>query len=170
MSEGIVEQQTDKISVLFVCLGNICRSPLAEGIFRHHVEEAGLTDRFTIDSAGTSSYHVGDPPDHRTSAVAVARGIALTSRARQLLAADLDQFDYVIVMDEENRAAVKRLARERATKAVVHMMREFDSEARDDLDVPDPYYGGERGFENVHDIVERSSRRFLEHLRARHDL
>jgi protein-tyrosine phosphatase len=165
-----VKQQTDKISVLFVCLGNICRSPLAEGVFKHHVEEAGLTDRFEIDSAGTSSYHAGDSPDPRTTTVARARGIELRGESRQITTDDLARFDYVIVMDEENRAAVKRLAREKSPKAVVHMLREFDPEAHGDLDVPDPYYGGERGFESVHDIVDRAARAFLEHVRTRHRL
>jgi protein-tyrosine phosphatase len=170
LNKGIVKQQTDKLGVLFVCLGNICRSPLAEGLFRHHVEAAGLGDRFNVDSAGTSSYHIGDLPDHRTATVARARGIELTSKARQILSEDLDTFDYVIVMDEENRAAVKKLAREKAPKAIVYMLREFDPEAHGDLDVPDPYFGGERGFEMVHDMVDRSSVRLLEHLRERHSL
>jgi protein-tyrosine phosphatase len=165
-----VKQQTDKLGVLFVCLGNICRSPLAEGVFRHHVEEAGLKDFFDIDSAGTSSYHAGDSPDPRTTTVARARGIDLRGESRQITTRDLDRFDYVIVMDDENRAAVKRLAREKSPKAVVHMLREFDPEAHGDLDVPDPYYGGERGFESVHDMVDRATRTLLEHLRTRHGL
>lgn len=158
------------VRVLFVCLGNICRSPLAEGIFRHHVEAAGLTGRFDIDSAGTSSYHAGDPPDPRTSAVARRRGIALAGQSRQLTVADLERFDYVVVMDEENLKAVKRLTREKAPKAKVHLLREFDPESNGDLDVPDPYYGGERGFEDVHDMVERASAAFLRHLRAGHEI
>lgn len=165
-----MKQQADKLGVLFVCLGNICRSPLAEGLFRHHVEEAGLSDRFNIDSAGTSSYHAGDAPDHRTTAVARVRGVELAGRSRQLLVDDLDRFDYVVVMDQENRAAVKRLATERAPKATVHLLREFDPESKGELEVPDPYYGGERGFEDVHDMVERSTRALLEHLRTRHAL
>ena len=165
-----MKQQTDKLGVLFVCLGNICRSPLAEGVFRHHVEEAGMNDRFDIDSAGTSSYHTGDSPDSRTTAVARARGIALRGASRQITTGDLARFDYVIVMDEENRAAVKRLAREKSPRAVVHMLREFDPEAHGDLDVPDPYYGGERGFESVHDMVDRATRTLLGHLRERHGL
>lgn len=165
-----MKDKTDKLGVLFVCLGNICRSPLAEGIFRNHVNAAGLAEHFNIDSAGTSSYHAGSPPDPRTSSVARARGIELTGQSRQLIFADLERFDYVIVMDEENRTAVTRLTRETAPKALVHMLREFDSESNGDLEVPDPYYGGERGFENVHDMVERASRALLEHMRARHEL
>jgi protein-tyrosine phosphatase len=162
--------ESDKLHVLFVCLGNICRSPLAEGVFRHLVSEAGLEDRFVIDSAGTSSYHEGDPPDSRASAVAHARGIQLTGRARQLKRTDLDRFDYVILMDAENRQAAERLARRDAPRAVMQLLREFDPHADGDLDVPDPYYGGPRGFEKVHDIVERSCRGLLEQLRRNHSL
>lgn len=150
------------IRVLFVCLGNICRSPLAEGVFRHLVDRAGLADRFEIDSAGTSGYHIGDPPDPRTTRVAEARGVPLTSRARQIGRADLDAFDYVIVMDAENLSAVRRLATQSA--AEVRMLREFDPEA-EELDVPDPYFGGERGFETVHDIVEAGCAGLLQHIR-----
>ena len=168
--EAIVTMESDKLQVLFVCLGNICRSPLAEGVFRHLVRQDGLEGRFAIDSAGTSSYHEGDPPDSRASAVAQARGIQLSGQARQLTHSDLQRFDYVIVMDAENRQAVERLARQKAPRAEVHLLREFDSDAAGDLDVPDPYYGGPRGFENVHDIVERSCRGLLEQLRRSHSL
>lgn len=160
----------DKLSVLFVCLGNICRSPLAEGVFRHLVREAGFESRFVIDSAGTSSYHAGDPPDQRTTAVAHARGVKLTGASRQLLSQDLHTFDYLIVMDEDNLAEVRRMAGKQAPRAAVHLLREFDREANGDLNVPDPYYGGPRGFENVHDIVERSCTALLAHVRAQHSL
>ena len=159
-----------KLKVLFVCMGNICRSPLAEGVFRHQVRAAGLADRFDIDSAGTASYHIGDPPDQRTTSVARARGIELTGRARQIKALDLRDFDYVLVMDAQNMARVQQLARSTKPTAEVRMLRDFDEEAEDDLDVPDPYYGGPRGFEDVHDIVERACARLLEHIRAQHDL
>jgi protein-tyrosine phosphatase len=160
----------DKLRILFVCLGNICRSPLAEGIFDHLVREAGLSKRFYIDSAGTAAYHVGDPPDERTCAVARARGINLRSRGRQIAKSDLQQFDYIIAMDSDNRAGIERLAARATPHAVIRMLREFDPEAEDDRDVPDPYYGGTRGFENVHDIVERSCRALLDYLRSKHDL
>lgn len=158
-----------KIRVLFVCMGNICRSPLAEGVFRHLVKEASLGDRFEIDSAGTSSYHTGDPPDSRTTAVAKRRGITLTGQSRQVEPADLQQFDYVLVMDGENHAAVQRLTKAGAARAAIHRLREFDPDD-DDLDVPDPYYGGPDGFENVHDTVERACRAFLDHVRAERGL
>ena len=159
-----------KLKVLFVCLGNICRSPLAEGVFRYHVERAGLADRFEIDSAGTSAYHIGDPPDERTTRVARMRGIVLNSRARQITPADLSSFDYVVVMDRQNLANVERLAKTAAATAEVVMLRDFDQEARGDRDVPDPYYGGPRGFEDVHDIIEHSCTALLQHIRQVHQL
>ena len=147
---------SDHVSVVFVCLGNICRSPLAEGVFRHLVQQRGLAQRFEIDSAGTSAYHEGDPPDERSAAVARRRGIELNGRSRPLSRADLERFDYVIVMDEENQRAVARLAAGRHGRAVVRRLREFDPDSLDDFDVPDPYYGGATGFERVHDMVERA--------------
>lgn len=161
---------SEKLRVLFVCMGNICRSPLAEGVFRHFVQRAGLNDNFEIDSAGTSSYHVGEPPDARSAAVARQRGIMLTGKARAISATDLGHFDYVIVMDDENLSRVQRLAAKRPGRAHVHLLREFDAEAQGDLAVPDPYYGGAHGFEDVHDIVERSCTALLTHLRERHNL
>jgi protein-tyrosine phosphatase len=158
------------ISVLFVCLGNICRSPLAEAIFRSVVEEEGLGDRFHIDSAGTSGYHDGDPPDRRTTAVAAQRGVRVAGASRQITPGDLDAFDYLIVMDQANREGVERLTRRASDPPPVRLLREFDPEADGDLEVPDPYYGGPGGFENVHDLVERSARGLLDHLRERHDL
>ena len=155
---------------MFVCLGNICRSPLAEGVFRHQVAAAGLTEHFIIDSAGTSSWHIGDPPDARTTAVARARGVQLSGAARQVVLKDLSNFDYVLLMDEENLINVRRIAKGKSTSAEVKLLREFDPEAFGDFDVPDPYYGGPRGFELVHDIVERSCAALLEHIRTQHQL
>jgi protein-tyrosine phosphatase len=155
------------VRVLFVCLGNICRSPLAEGVFRHVVEAAGLGDRFEIDSAGTSSYHIGSAPDERTTAVARRRGVMLEHAARQINAGDLDHYDYVIVMDRSNHSRVEALAeRSGAGSAEVVLLRQWDPEARGDLEVPDPYFGGPDGFEHVHDMVERACRGLLAHIRA----
>jgi|SRR5690606_415294 len=151
-----------QISVLFVCLGNICRSPLAESVFRHLVREAGVEDRFVIDSAGTSDYHAGDPPDSRSVATARARGVEVTGTSRQLRPEDLRTFDYVIVMDGSNLAEVRRLHERTGGYSRVHLLREWDPEGGGD--VPDPYYGGARGFDDVHDIVERSARALLEDL------
>lgn len=158
------------ISVLFVCLGNICRSPLAEAIFRSVVEDAGLQDRFRIDSAGTSGYHDGDPPDRRTTAVAERRGVRVGGTSRQVTGADLETFDHLIVMDQENYDSVERLAARRGSSPDIRLFREFDPEAGGETDVPDPYFGGPDGFENVHDLVERSARGLLHHLREQHGL
>jgi protein-tyrosine phosphatase len=158
------EKKEKRVSVLFVCHGNICRSPLAEGVFRHLAQQRGLSQRFEIDSAGVSSYHEGDPPDSRSAAVARQRGIELTGASRPLRAADLDRFDYVIVMDSPNLEAVERLARQTKPLSAVRLMREFDADADGDLNVPDPYYGGTRGFEDVHDIVERACSGLLDEI------
>ncbi|HEX2080744.1 MAG TPA: low molecular weight protein-tyrosine-phosphatase [Longimicrobium sp.] len=159
----------DPIRVLFVCLGNICRSPLAEAVFRHQVRERGLADRFEIDSAGTSGYHRGSPPDRRSAETARRRGIELAGRSRSVTANDLRRFDYVIAMDAENEAALRDLLRASGGSCRVHRLREWDPEPGDG-DVPDPYYGGPRGFEDVHDIVERASAAFLEHVVREHGL
>jgi len=160
-----------KTAVLFVCLGNICRSPLAEAVFRKQVKEAGLEDRFVVDSAGTSSYHEGEGPDPRTVKVARARGVEMTGRARQIRREDAKRFDYIIAMDESNLRDVQRIVAEAGVHSPrVMRLREFDPEAGGDLDVPDPYYGGPRGFENVHDIVERSCAALLEHIIAERGL
>ena len=153
-----------EIGVLFVCMGNICRSPLAEGVFRDLVERAGLADRFEIDSAGIGDWHAGELPDSRTRAVAQRRGLALTSRARQVAMSDLDRFDFVIAMDAENIRGLERLRAEASPRTEVRRLREFDPDA-DSLDVPDPYYGGDDGFERVHDMVERACIGLLRHIR-----
>lgn len=158
------------ISVLFICLGNICRSPLAEGVFQGLVREAGLESSFRIDSAGTSDYHEGNPPDPRTIEVAARRGIELSSRSRPITLADFDDFDYLIVMDESNLHNVKKLEERASGRAAIHRMREFDPEADGDLDLPDPYFGGEEGFVLVQEIVERAAAGLLDHLREVHGL
>ena len=152
-----------RIRILFVCMGNICRSPLAESIFAHLARERGVEDRFEVASAGTSAYHAGDPPDRRSVATARARGVTVSGTSRQLNARDLHDFDYVIVMDAENRSAVDRLRATDGGSARIHRLREWDP-AKSGLDVPDPYFGGGRGFDDVHDIVERSCAALLEDL------
>ena len=152
-------------SVLFVCLGNICRSPLAEGIFKHLVDGDGLTDEFVIDSAGTGAWHVGESADGRMMVVAERNGITLTSRARQVTAEDLDHFDYVIAMDRSNLEDLQRMVDLSGADVSLHLLREFDPE-NDGDEVPDPYYGGSTGFEHVYKIVHRSCQAFLEHLKA----
>jgi protein-tyrosine phosphatase len=156
----------NKVRIVFVCMGNICRSPLAENVFRHLVRDRGLLDRFEIDSAGMTAYHEGEPPDARTAEVARRRGIEMSGNSRPFKRQDLEQFDYIIVMDRENRAGVDRLQRGNHSQARVHYLREFDPEAEGDLDVPDPYYGGSSGFERVHDMVERSCEQLLDAIVA----
>ena len=169
--QGRCRMSEQRIGVLFVCLGNICRSPLAEAVFRAHVKRAGLEDRFYVDSAGTSAYHEGEEPDPRAKQVARARGVELTGRARQIYEADVHRFDYIVAMDESNRADVQRLvARAGRDSLQVRLLREFDPEAKGDLEVPDPYYGGPEGFELVHDIVERACAGLLAHICAERGL
>jgi protein-tyrosine phosphatase len=160
----------ERIGVLFVCLGNICRSPLAEGVFRRLVEAEGLGDRFDIDSAGTSDYHLGASPDPRTIEEARRRGLVLEHAARQLTSHDLDRFHYVIAMDAGNLGRIERIARQYRGRAELHLLRAFDEDARDDLEVPDPYFGGPDGFADVHDMVERASAGLLEHIRSQYAL
>ena len=159
----------EPIRVLFVCLGNICRSPLAEAVFRHRVEERGWADRFEIDSAGTSGWHRGAPPDSRSAEVARRRGIEVAGASRKVVAADLRRFHYVIAMDEENLDALRELQASAGGTAQLRRLREFEPRAAS-LDVPDPYYGGPRGFEEVHDIVERACAGLLAHIAAEHGL
>ncbi|NNE71111.1 MAG: low molecular weight phosphotyrosine protein phosphatase [Rhodothermales bacterium] len=157
------------ISVLFVCLGNICRSPLAEGVFRDQVERAGLEDRFEIDSAGTGNWHVGQPADKRMQATASRHGVMLTSRGRQFGHADFKDFDHILVMDRSNLHDVLFLDRTEQFTDRVKLFREFDPEP-DDYQVPDPYYGGDDGFETVYAIVERTSEALLASLMAHYGL
>jgi protein-tyrosine phosphatase len=159
----------EPIRVLFVCLGNICRSPLAEAVFRHRVDERGWTERFEIDSAGTSGWHRGAPPDARSAETARRRGIEVAGASRKVVAADLRRFDYVIAMDEENLDALRELQASTGGTAQVRRLREFEPRAAS-LDVPDPYYGGPRGFEDVHDIVDRACAGLLDHIAAEHGL
>jgi protein-tyrosine phosphatase len=154
-----------RTSVLFVCLGNICRSPLAEGIFHHLVDEAGLSERFDVDSAGTGSWHLGELPDARASMVARQHGVELTTRARQLTPEDMQRFDVVIAMDHENLRNIERMADAAGSEARIKLLRAYDSNG-DGEEVPDPYYGGASGFENVYEMVRRSCQVLLEELRA----
>jgi protein-tyrosine phosphatase len=160
----------EPISILFVCLGNICRSPLAEAVFRQVVAEAGLEDRFRIDSAGTSGYHDGESPDPRTAEVAARRGVMVQGSSRRIESADTHDFDYLVAMDGDNRREVERLVDRTGASPGVFLFREFDPEADGALEVPDPYFGGPTGFEDVHDLVERSARGLLSYLVEEHGL
>ena len=152
--------------LLFVCMGNICRSPTAEGVMRHLLAGAGMQDLVSVDSAGTGDWHAGEPPDRRAAAAARARGIPLTGAARQVRAEDFSAFDLILAADRANLADLRLLAPP-GTEHKLRMLREFDPRADpDDLDVPDPYYGGERGFDDVLDLVEAACRGLLAEIRA----
>jgi protein-tyrosine phosphatase len=153
------------VRICFVCLGNICRSPTAEAVMRHLVAEAGLGGSIAIASAGTGDWHVGEPRDRRSQSVGRTRGIPLGGTAQQFTASDFDRFDHVIAMDRSNRDDLVRMARDERDRAKVRLLRSFDPEADKDADVPDPYYGGPHGFENVFDICERACRGLLAHVR-----
>jgi protein-tyrosine phosphatase len=152
--------------VLFVCMGNICRSPTAEGVFRHFVERAGWAGRVMSDSAGTHDYHVGDPPDARAQKAAARRGYDLSMlRGRQVSRRDFVEFDYVLAMDEANLRLLERLCPQEHT-GKLRLFMEFSADPAVS-EVPDPYYGTTEGFERVLDLVEQASSGLLEHLRDR---
>ena len=152
------------ISILFVCMGNICRSPTAEGVFRHHVSVAGLDVCIEVDSAGTHAYHVGEPPDRRARAAAERRGISLADiRARRVHPDDFERFSYIIAMDQDNLAMLEEQS-EPAHREKLRLFLEFSSGP--ETEVPDPYYGGATGFERVLDLVEDASRGLLSELRS----
>ena len=150
--------------ICFVCLGNIVRSPFAENLFRHLAEEIGVEQKYQVDSAGTSAYHVGEEPDPRMRQVAAQHGFHYTGRARQFEQDDFENFDVIIAMDETNRRNLLRMARTPEHKTKVRMMRQFDPNGSASDPVPDPYYGGIDGFEKVYRILERSIKGLLENL------
>jgi len=166
----------DRFHVLFVCLGNICRSPTAEAIMLARVSEAGLTGKVVIDSAGTGRWHVGSPPDERSRAEARRRGIEMTSTARQVHIGDFEYFDLLLAMDSSNFADLADLALDDTHRAKVGLFRSYDpalagidptdpaSSSR--LDVPDPYYGGPSGFADVFELLDDACRGLLGHLTA----
>ncbi len=155
--------------MLFVCLGNICRSPLAEGIFAAQVSEAGLSDHFDIDSAGTGSWHAGQLPDARMRETARGHGTTLVSRARQFVPGDFSEFDHILVMDRSNQSDVLASPGAESGADRVQLFRDYDPEPGDGQ-VPDPYYGGSEGFETVYSMVERTSSRLLAELTEQYDL
>jgi protein-tyrosine phosphatase len=151
--------------ICFVCMGNICRSPTAEGVFRKLAADAQLDNRLTIDSAGTGGWHAGELPDSRSRAAAKRRGYDLNHRARKFTADDLDRFDLILVMDRDNYDNVQRLARDRTHVPTIRLMRTFERGAAEGAEVPDPYSGETDGFEEVLDICERACAGLLEHVR-----
>jgi len=155
------------VRLLFVCMGNICRSPTAEGVMRGLLREQALEDAVEVDSAGTGAWHTGDPPDARATAAARARGVTLAGAARQITAADFSTYDLVLAADRLNLGDLRAVMPADAT-AEVQLLRAFDpaSDGAPDLDVPDPYYGGDDGFEHVLDLVDAACRGLLDQLRA----
>lgn len=153
----------DPYKVVFVCLGNICRSPTAEGIFIHKVQERGLDLFFYIDSAGTAAYHVGEPANSKSQTTANKYGVRLPSRARKFEYADFEEFDLILPMDSSNKYNLTSLDRKNRFVDKIYMMREFDPQ-KGDGEVPDPYYGGMQGFDNVYHILERSCETLLDQL------
>lgn len=154
------------IRVLFVCMGNICRSPTAEIVFRHLVAEAGLEDAYSIDSAGTIGYHRGNPPDPRMAATLEARGYRISGRSRPIKRRDLDHFDLILVADQENLADVRALAKTDEQLARIRLLTDYAVEVEADH-IPDPYHGGRAGFEKVADLVEDTCAGLLEATRPR---
>lgn len=152
------------VRVCFVCLGNICRSPTAEGIFLAQVEAAGLADRIAVDSAGTGAWHAGEAADPRSAAAARRRGVRLVSRARRFEAHDFERFDWIVAMDASNRDDLRALAPDAAAAARVHLLRSFDATAPPEADVPDPYYGGPGGFDDVFALCEAACAGLLEQI------
>ena len=141
--------------ILFVCLGNICRSPAAEGIFNHKIKERDLEKLFVVDSAGTGSWHVGNLPDKRMRATALSRGIELTSRSRKIDESDLYEFDHILVMDNDNLEAVKSLIKDHKNpiNSKIKLILSYSKNSQLD-EVPDPYYGGQNGFDKVIDLLD----------------
>lgn len=158
------------VRVCIVCLGNICRSPTAEGTLRHVAEREGLAHAITAESRGTGDWHVGEPPDARTAETARARGIVLTGRATLFTARDLDRADWVLPVDASNLRVIERMAKTPEQAKKVRLLRSFEAGAPPGAEVPDPYYGGPSGFEEVFDICMRASEGLVAFLRAHHRL
>ena len=152
--------------ICFVCLGNICRSPLAEGVFQALINDQGLENQIIIHSAGTGGWHVGASPDARMQATARNKGIQLTSRAQQIEAGDIRRFDLVLAMDRSNLETMEYLCSPEMAAKKLRLFRAFDPEADGDLDVPDPYYGRNDGFEHVFQIVHRTCPPILEYVKS----
>lgn len=151
--------------VLFICMGNICRSPTAHGVFEKKVREQGLSDQIIVDSAGTHAYHIGEAPDRRSQATAVEHGYDLSEqRARQVTVYDFDEYDYIIGMDETNHYNLLQLATEEQ-KSKVHLMMSF-AKQHQESEVPDPYYGQD-GFEKVFQMIEEASEGLLKNIKGR---
>lgn len=158
------------ISVCFVCLGNICRSPTAEAVFASLVAQSGLGDAFEIDSAGTAAYHSGEAADRRSREEALRHGVEITSVARQFRPTDFARFDYILAMDTANLRALRQLPGAREHDGHLGLFRAFDETAPTDASVPDPYYGGAGGFTEVFRQCERAASGLLSSIRGKHQL
>jgi protein-tyrosine phosphatase len=156
-----------KVKVLFVCLGNICRSPLAEAIFKHKISERGLSHLIEADSCGTANYHVGHSPDPRTIANALKNGISIDHSGQQLCVRHIEEYDFIIAMDKSNHQNILKLDTNGVHSKKISLMRSYDLEC-DDESVPDPYYGGERDFQRVFEIVDRSVDSFISFMEKEH--
>ncbi|MDQ5921289.1 MAG: low molecular weight protein-tyrosine phosphatase [Pseudomonadota bacterium] len=154
----------NKLKIIFVCTGNICRSPLAEGVFLNRIAQLGIGHQFEVDSCGTSSYHVGSLPDHRAMLTAHQHSIQLGSRARQISNFDLEYYDFILVMDHLNYEDVLSNVTEDSIKNKIFLLRSFDPATSLEYDVPDPYYGTIDDFEEVFIICERSINGFVDYL------
>lgn len=159
-----MSKRPDTLSVLFVCMGNICRSPTAHGVFRQKVEDAGLSDLIYVESAGTHAYHVGEPPDPRSQATALMHGYDLSDlRARKIEVSDFQDCDYILVMDEDNLTHSLGVCPAGSEKRV-QLFLDF-AQGRHETEVPDPYYGGEQGFNHVLQLIEAASDGLIRHIR-----
>ncbi|MDP1551169.1 MAG: low molecular weight protein-tyrosine-phosphatase [Nitrosomonas sp.] len=157
--------QNRTIKVLFVCMGNICRSPTADAVFRHLVKEAGVDHLIHVDSAGTHAYHIGNPPDHRAQNTALQRGYKMHDlRARAVQPNDFEEFDYILAMDKENLSLLQQRSPQQHINKIQLFM-QYSTQVNPDVEVPDPYFGGNQGFELVLDMVEEASQGLLAHLR-----
>jgi protein-tyrosine phosphatase len=156
------------VRLLFVCLGNICRSPTAEGVMRSLVAREGMEGQIVLDSAGTGAWHIDSPPDARARGAAAERGIELAGRARQVQPEDFETFDLVLAMDRENERLLRGMARDEQERSKVRLLREFDpaSVEAGDLEVPDPYYGAAGGFEEVLELVRAACEGLLAEIRS----
>ncbi len=154
------------VRVCFVCLGNICRSPTGEGVMRHLLEEAGLASAVQVESAGTSGWHIGERPDARARAAAASRGIVVDGGAARFTTEDFHRFDFVLAMDGRNLSDLRSISPDDEASTKLHLLRDFDPQSPPGSDVPDPYYGAARGFEEVLDLCEQACRGFLAHLQA----
>lgn len=153
--------------VMFVCMGNICRSPLGQAVFEHIIHKENAQNRYKADSSGTIAYHVGEQSDSRMRAVAARHGVPINHRAQHLKRRHLDEFDLILCMDSDNLHDAKRLAKTEEQRAKVRLLRDYDPEGGGD--VPDPYYGGEAGFERVFEMISRSAEALFGELERQHD-